>query len=76
MCAGGDATEAEDRSDEGDDEEDDGVVHHWLSLLVVGIGRPVGAPCEGAVEAIYFAAKEQVKEGAELVALAEAKATA
>ncbi|WP_395707283.1 biotin/lipoyl-containing protein [Casimicrobium huifangae] len=34
------------------------------------------APFDGAVEAIYFAAKEQVKEGAELVALAEAKATA
>ena len=34
------------------------------------------APFDGAVEAIYFAAKEQVKEGAELVALAEARATA
>ncbi len=32
------------------------------------------APFDGAVEAIYFAAKEQVKEGAELVALAEAVA--
>ena len=32
------------------------------------------APFDGAVEAIYFAAKEQVKEGAELVALAEAAA--
>ena len=30
------------------------------------------APLAGVVEAIYFAAKEQVKEGAELVALAEA----
>ena len=30
------------------------------------------APLDGVVEAIYFAAKEQVKEGAELVALAEA----
>ncbi len=30
------------------------------------------APFDGAVEAIYFAAKEQVKEGAELVALAGA----
>jgi len=28
------------------------------------------APLDGVVEAIYFAAKEQVKEGAELVALA------
>ena len=27
------------------------------------------APLEGVVEAIYFAAKEQVREGAELVAL-------
>ena len=27
------------------------------------------APQDGTVEAIYFAAKEQVKEGAELVAL-------
>ncbi|MBL8311150.1 MAG: acetyl/propionyl/methylcrotonyl-CoA carboxylase subunit alpha [Burkholderiales bacterium] len=32
------------------------------------------APFDGVVEAIYFAAKEQVKEGAELVALSEAKA--
>ncbi len=29
------------------------------------------APLDGVVEAIYFAAKEQVKEGAELVALAQ-----
>ena len=28
------------------------------------------APLDGVVEAVYFAAKEQVKEGAELVALA------
>ena len=34
------------------------------------------APLDGVVEAIYFAAKEQVKEGAELVALAPADATA
>ena len=32
------------------------------------------APFDGAVEAIYFAAKEQVKEGAELVALSDGSA--
>ena len=34
------------------------------------------APLDGVVDAIYFAAKEQVKEGAELVALTSSEATA
>jgi len=53
------------------------AVRRGQALLVMEamkMEHTIAAPCDGVVEAVYYAAKEQVKEGVELVAITAASA--